>query len=108
MSDMSDKHRERKTVFVNADGLKAERLPDLIPAQCIAQNCGCRFWVESPVDAGHCPKCGKQGVRASKFMVLEPFAVEESGGATSQARVDFRTSSMFQVEGDDENQGEKK
>jgi hypothetical protein len=98
MSDMSEKHRERKTVFVNADGQKAERIPDLIPAQCIHQSCGCRFWVESPVDAGHCPKCGRQGVRSTKFMVLEPFAVEEPGGGRS----------MFQVEGDDETNSKEK
>lgn len=95
MSDIRDKYREEATVFVNGRGLKATRIPDLVPAQCIDKQCGARCYVESPVDAMHCVKCGRAGLRVSKFATLEPFLVDEPRG-------EHHARAMFRIEGDDE------
>ncbi len=68
-------------VFMNGNGERAWRVPDLQVAECSSGSCGCLFYVESPVDAVHCPRCGAQGVRVGVDWVKpESFLMQEKRG----------------------------
>jgi hypothetical protein len=78
-------HRMNARVFVNGNGDRAIRIPDVQLAECVYAACGCVFYVESPVDAVHCSRCGRQGVRiGADWAKPEAFLMQEPRGAINQ------------------------
>lgn len=75
------KHKLKARVFVNANGLKAIRIPDLLMAVCSNPSCRGHCFVESAANATYCTECGHQRLRVSADWVQpEPFLVQEPRG----------------------------